>query len=80
MNKQPASKYKGANDDDEEEDDFYYHCDKCSQKFDDWKELQKHKLDCVKVPRKFACSKCNRGFQQKKNDGTAFRLLPHQKT
>ena len=50
VNKQPASKYKSANDDDEEEDDFYYHCDKCSQKFDDWKELQKHKLDCVKVP------------------------------
>ena len=66
VNKQPASKYKSANDDDEEEDDFYYHCDRCSQKFDDWKELQKHKLDCVKVPRKFACSKCNRGFQQKK--------------
>ena len=36
-----------------------------SQKFTDWKQLQKHKIDCVKVPQKFSCSKCNRGFQQK---------------
>ena len=71
MNKKPASKYNPANDD-EEDDDFYYHCEKCSQKFTDWKQLQKHKIDCVKVPQKFSCSKCNRGFQQKKNDGTAF--------
>ena len=64
VNKKPASKYDPANDD-EADDDFYYHCDKCSQKFTDWKQLQKHKIDCVKVPRKFSCSKCNRGFQQK---------------
>ena len=64
VNKKPAPKYDLANDD-EEDDDFYYHCDKCSQKFTDWKQLQKHKSDCVKVPRKFSCSKCNRGFQQK---------------
>ena len=64
MNKKPASKYDPTNDD-EADDDFYYHCDKCSQKFTDWKQLQKHKIDCVKVPRKFSCSKCNRGFQQK---------------
>ena len=68
MNKKPAAKYKPVNDEqdeNDEEDDFYYHCDKCSRKFTDWKELQKHKIDCVKVPRKFQCSKCNRGFQQK---------------
>ena len=64
VNKKPASKYDPANDD-EADDDFYYHCDKCSQKFTDLKQLQKHKIDCVKVPRKFSCSKCNRGFQQK---------------
>ena len=29
------------------------------------KNYKKHKIDCVKVPRKFQCSKCNRGFQQK---------------
>ena len=49
VNKKPASKYNPANDD-EEDDDVYYHCDKCSQKFTDWKQLQKHKIDCVKVP------------------------------
>ena len=64
VNKKPGAK-KGKGNDEDEEDDFYYHCDKCSQKFTDWKKLQKHKLDCVKVPRKFTCSKCNRGFQQK---------------
>ena len=64
VKKQPAAKYNKVNDD-EEDDDFYYHCDKCSQKFSDWKELQKHKIDHVKVPRKFSCSKCNRGFHQK---------------
>ena len=62
VNKKPGAK-KGKGNDEDEEDDFYYHCDKCSQKFTDWKKLQKHKLDCVKVPRKFMCSKCNRGFQ-----------------
>ena len=51
--------------DDDEEDQFYYYCDKCSNKFKDWQELQKHKLDCVKVAKKFICPKCNRGFQQK---------------
>ena len=68
VNKKPAAKYKPVHEDaneNNEEDDFYYHCDKCSMKFTDWKELQKHKIDCVKVPRKFQCSKCNRGFQQK---------------
>ena len=67
VKKKPASKYKPVNkdEDEDEEDEFYYHCDKCSRKFTDWKELQKHKIDCVKVPRKFQCSKCNRGFQQK---------------
>ena len=68
VNKKPAAKYKPVHEDEDqndEEDDFYYHCDKCSRKFTDWKELQKHKIDCVKVPRKFQCSKCNRGFQQK---------------
>ena len=64
VNKKPGPKKAKGNDEDEE-DDFYYHCDKYSQKFTDWKKLQKHKLDCVKVPRKFTCSKCNRGFQQK---------------
>ena len=64
VNKKPGAK-KGKGNDEDEEDDFYYHCDKCSQKFTDWKKLQKHKLDCVKVPQKFTCSKCNRGFQQK---------------
>ena len=64
VNKKPGPK-KGKGNDEDEEDDFYYHCDKCSQKFTDWKKLQQHKLDCVKVPRKFTCSKCNRGFQQK---------------
>ena len=54
MNKKPASKCDPANDD-EADDDFYYHCDKCSQKFTDWKQLQKHKIDCVKVPCKFSC-------------------------
>ena len=49
MNKKPGAK-KGKGNDEDEEDDFYYHCDKCSQKFTDWKKLQKHKLDCVKVP------------------------------
>ena len=63
VKKKSAEKDTKVNED--EEDDFYYHCDKCSKKFLDWKELQKHKLDCVKVPRKFICSKCNRGFQQK---------------
>ena len=64
VNKKPKSKYKTVNEE-EEEDDFYYHCDKCQNKFEDWKELQKHKIDCVKVLRKFSCSKCNRGFQRK---------------
>ena len=64
VNKKPASKCE-LDHDDEADDDFYYHCDKCSEKFTDWKQLQKHKIDCVKVPRKFSCSKCNRGFQQK---------------
>ena len=50
VKKKPAAKYKTVND--EEDDDFYYHCDKCSQKFTDWKELQKHKIDCVKVSSK----------------------------
>ena len=45
MKKKPAAKYKTVND--EQDDDFYYHCDKCSQKFTDWKELQKHKIDCT---------------------------------
>ena len=49
VNKKPASKYDPVNDD-EADDNFYYHCDKCSQKFTDWKQLQKHKIDCVKVP------------------------------
>ena len=66
VNKKPGAK-KGKGNDEDEEDDFYYHCDKCSQKFTDWKKLRKHKLDCVKVPRKFTCSKCNRGFQQKQS-------------
>ena len=63
VNKKPGAK-KGKGNDEDEEDDFNYHCDKCSQKFTDWK-LQAHKLDCVKVPQKFMCSKCNRGIQQK---------------
>ena len=57
--------HKDPDDDDDEEDQFYYFCDKCSNKFNDWKELQKHKLDCVKIAKKFVCKKCNRGFQQK---------------
>ena len=57
--------HKDPDDDDDEEDQFYYYCDKCSNKFNDWKELQKHKLDCVKIAKKFICKKCNRGFQQK---------------
>ena len=66
VNKKPGAK-KGKGNDEDEKDDFYYHCDKCSQKITDWKKLQQHKLDCVKVPRKFTCSKCNRGFQQKQS-------------
>ena len=60
-----GKKQRDPDDDDDEEDQFYYYCDKCSNKFNDWKELQKHKLDCVKVAKKFICTKCNRGFQQK---------------
>ena len=57
--------HKNPDDDDDEEDQFYYYCDKCSNKFNDWKELQRHKLDCFKIAKKFVCKKCNRGFQQK---------------
>ena len=53
---------KGTNVNEDKEDDFYYYFEKCLNKFSDWKELQKHKTDCVKVPQKFNCSKCNRGF------------------
>ena len=60
-----GKKQRDPDDDDDEEDQFYYYCDKCSNKFNDWRELQKHKLDCVKVAKKFICTKCNRGFQQK---------------
>ena len=60
-----AKTHQNPDDDDDEEDQFYYYCDKCSNKFNDWKELQKHKLDCVKIAKKFVCKKCNRGFQQK---------------
>ena len=59
------SEEKGKNVNEDEEDDFYNYCDKCLNKFSDWKELQKHKIYCVKVPQKFSCSKCNKGFQQK---------------
>ena len=57
--------HKYPDDDEDEEDQFYYYCEKCSNKFNDWKELQKHKVDCVKITKKFVCKKCNRGFQQK---------------
>ena len=57
---------QNVNDEDDEDDDnFGYYCEKCSQKFTDWKEMKVHKLDCVKIPRKHICSICNRGFQQK---------------
>ena len=83
VNKKPAAKYKPVHEDtneNDEEDDFYYHCDKCSRKFTDWKELQKHKIDCVKVPRKFQCSKCNRGFQQKSMMDQHFDFYHTKKT
>ena len=57
---------QNVNDEDDEDDDnFGYYCEKCSQKFTDWKEMKVHKLDCVKIPHKHICSICNRGFQQK---------------
>ena len=66
-NKGKASKKSERPDDEEdmENDDFSYYCDKCNNKFYDWNELMKHKYDCVKIPRKHVCPKCNRGFQQK---------------
>ena len=35
---------------DDGKDNFGFYCDKCFSKFDDWKEMQIHKLDCVKIP------------------------------
>ena len=40
----------GKPDDEEYGGDFRYYCDKCNEKYTDWKELQKHKYDCVKIP------------------------------
>ena len=55
----------GKPDDEEDGGDFGYYCDKCNEKYTDWKELQKHKYDCVKIAQKHVCPSCNRGFQQK---------------
>ena len=51
--------------DDDDIDDFKYYCDKCNADFVDFNEMKKHKFDCVRIPRKHVCSKCNRGFQQR---------------
>ena len=65
-----GKKQRHPDDDDDEEDQFYYYCDKCSNKFNDWKELQKHKLDCVKVAKKFYMHKVQQRLSAKSNDGT----------
>ena len=46
-------------------DDFTYPCEKCNDTFDNQEELQKHRRHCSKVPKKYMCPKCPKGFHQK---------------
>ena len=46
-------------------DDFTYPCEKCNDTFDNQEELQKHRRYCSKIPKKYMCPKCPKGFHQK---------------
>ena len=59
--KKTASKrdeIKGA----EEEDDDFYKCNICDKVFPSNEKYKEHKKKCTKVPKKYVCSKCSKGF------------------
>ena len=67
-----GKKQRDPDDDEDEEDQFYYYCDKCSNKFNDWKELQKHKIGLCESCQKIYLHKIQQRIPAEDNDGTTF--------
>ena len=59
---------KGAEIPDEqnyEEEITCYTCNICEQTFQNHAQYKSHKLSCTKIPKKFVCVKCSKGFTAK---------------
>ena len=53
------------NDNDTDDDDDYFQCHVCNETFDNYADFKTHRINCTKIKKKYKCSKCDKGFQQK---------------
>ena len=56
---------RNSQDDEDSLDIESHQCRVCDKVFTDYGELKKHRVGCTKIPKKFKCRKCGKGFQQK---------------
>ena len=48
-----------------EDDDDVFQCQICNKTFTDFVQIKQHKIVCTRIKKKYVCSKCNKGFDQK---------------
>ena len=63
-NETKGDEMKSASEKDDEEDKYYFSCKICSQTFKNHNMFKKHKVTCMKIKKKHACSKCGKSFSQ----------------
>ena len=59
QNSQPVEESVKGNDDD------VFQCKICNKTFTDFVQIKQHKIVCTRIKKKYMCSKCNKGFDQK---------------
>ena len=61
QNRQPEEQSTKGN----EDDDDVFPCQICNKTFTDFVPIKQHKIVCTRIKKKYVCSKCNKGFDQK---------------